>query len=246
MLTKHIFFISDDNEFIDIINSNLESEGYLVNTSQLYENIIEILMYFKFSAILIDIFFCKNINSNKNKTIKLELDQDAKLNSIEKSFDIIKMIKESVLYEVPIIAVINTTNLKDRVLVLQNKVDDCIIKSRDLTEMLLRLDFFINLYKSKEKDPNIIKIGDFIFNIQRKTLKKDNQLIQLTSNEMNLLKLLVEENQVTSRNKIAKILNINIRSVDVQINRLRKKIEIDEKKPTFLQTIRNEGYILYI
>ncbi|MFO1129807.1 MAG: response regulator transcription factor [Rickettsiales bacterium] len=216
---NHLLLIDEDVEFAKDIITNLEQHNYLVNFVPLYENSIDMLVYFKFELII--------VNINKHN-----------LNLIEK-------IKASLPYNIPIIAIMESNDTENRISILQNKADDCIIKQKDLRELILRIDFFINLYKLYEKDINIVKFGDFTFDIQRKILKKDNQIINLATSEFNLMKLLAEENKVISRDKIAKILKINTRSVDVQINRLRKKIESDETKPKFLQTIRNEGYILY-
>ena len=78
-------------------------------------------------------------------------------------------------------------------------------------------------------------------------LTKQNQIIHITPVEQLLLSVLGEKSgQVFSREKLAEILGAgqSPRSIDVQITRLRKKIEQDSKNPRYLQTVRGKGYML--
>lgn len=219
----HILFIDTDEKFKSSIIPILEQNGFLVSSSNSCENATDLLIYFKFNVIIIEVLQKNNVQ------IKF-----------------IETLKKSLIYRVPILGINLTNDIEHRIKILEVGADDCLLKPIDPRELILRMKNFIALYEYIEKDKNIIKFGTTNFNIRTKALLKDNKEIILTSTELNLLKLLIEANGMISRDRIAKFLDINPRSVDVQINRLRNKLEEDKKQPQFLQTIRNEGYILHL
>lgn len=91
-----------------------------------------------------------------------------------------------------------------------------------------------------------LHFGDIIYDKERGTLEQKGEIISLTSVENDLLKVLAQRaGQEVSREELASITHTeNERTIDVQINRLRKKIEQDSKNPRYLQTIRGKGYLL--
>ena len=102
----------------------------------------------------------------------------------------------------------------------------------------------------KKKDlAQIIKFGDFIFNINNRSLTKNGTEISITTGEYDLLKVFTERpKQPLSRDQLMQLakgkeLDVFDRSIDVQISRLRKIIEKDPNKPNFLQTKWGYGYI---
>ena len=87
----------------------------------------------------------------------------------------------------------------------------------------------------------------FVFNITNSELKKDNELIYLTESENNLLlKLINKRNDIVLREELAdqEFDETELRKVDVQVTRLRQKIETNAKQPQFIKTIRGKGYKL--
>ena len=105
------------------------------------------------------------------------------------------------------------------------------------------------LTDSKKLSENSIKFGDFIFNIQNRSLSKDGKSISITTGEFNLLKVFTERpKQPLSRDQIMQLargkeLDVFDRSIDVQISRIRKLIEDDPNNPKYLQTKWGFGYI---
>ena len=85
-------------------------------------------------------------------------------------------------------------------------------------------------------------------NLNKMTIKLNEKIKKINSSEKNVLvKMLSSPGKIFSREEIGKISKISKeRSIDVMITRLRKKIEIDPKNPKYLQTIRGEGYVLWI
>ena len=90
--------------------------------------------------------------------------------------------------------------------------------------------------------------GPFVFHLQRGELRKNGEMIRLTTREKDLLRLLSgRAGAAVARNELAaEGSEEGARSVDVQINRLRQKIEDDPSNPAFLQTVRGAGYVLHV
>jgi len=91
-------------------------------------------------------------------------------------------------------------------------------------------------------------MGDFTFHVGRGELKRQEESIKLTERERDLLRLFAQRIGVAvPRHELSNDDNTGSeRAIDVQINRLRRKIESDPSNPVYLQTVRGKGYILYI
>ena len=116
-------------------------------------------------------------------------------------------------------------------------------------ELLLRIKNILkrNSYITENKFNNDIEFGPFFFNINSMNLYKNGMLIHLTNSEQTLLKCFAGmPNKALSRDDINKMLRskIEIRSIDVAITRIRKKIEQDQRFPAYLQTVRGIGWKL--
>ena len=137
---------------------------------------------------------------------------------------------------------------------LETGVDDYLAKPFDPRELLLRIG---NILKrgAPAAPSGEIRMGNFIFHISRGELQRDGETVRLTERERELLRYFAERpGTPVSRHELAKGAdksadnNVEIgseRAVDVQINRLRRKIENDPANPVYLQTVRGKGYILY-
>jgi two-component system phosphate regulon response regulator OmpR len=92
-----------------------------------------------------------------------------------------------------------------------------------------------------------VRMGNFIFHIARGELKRDDETVRLTERERDLLRYFARRPGVpVSRHELAKDADSGgERAVDVQINRLRRKIENNPANPVYLQTVRGKGYILH-
>ena len=90
-------------------------------------------------------------------------------------------------------------------------------------------------------------MGEFVFHVSRGELKRDGETVRLTERERELLRYFAQRpGTPVSRLELAKDADSGgERAVDVQINRLRRKIEHDPANPVYLQTVRGKGYILY-
>lgn len=91
-------------------------------------------------------------------------------------------------------------------------------------------------------------MGDFIFHVSRGELKRGEEIIKLTERERDLLRQFAgRPGAPIPRHELASDDSTGSeRAIDVQINRLRRKIEADSSNPVYLQTVRGKGYILYV
>ena len=124
--------------------------------------------------------------------------------------------------------------------------DDYLIKPFEPTELILRIKKLLNPRINNIRVDKKYYFGDLIYESNTKKLNKNNKTVKLTTNEEYLLEILIKNiNKEISREYIGKILKIdsNLRSVDVIVARLRKKITSNSDS-SFLKTVRGKGYML--
>ncbi len=150
--------------------------------------------------------------------------------------------------KMPIILLTALSDPEHRVQGLESGADDYLTKPFDPRELILRAKNLLDLYKSNINEKNLIIFGDVNYNLTTKKLIKNKEEIFLSSTEQKLLEIFIANKGSTlSREDLSKKMGgLNDRSIDVQVVRLRQKIEEDQKQPKFLLTVRHEGYALYI
>jgi two-component system, OmpR family, phosphate regulon response regulator OmpR len=151
---------------------------------------------------------------------------------------------------VPICMLTALADAEDRISGLETGVDDYVSKPFEPRELLLRIKNILRRGQvptagSGSRDD--IRMGPCVFNITRGELKRDDEAVKLTERERDLMRLFaqriglpVPRHELTSDDSTG-----SERAIDVQINRLRRKIESDPSNPVYLQTVRGKGYILY-
>jgi len=145
--------------------------------------------------------------------------------------------------DLPILMLTARSEAGDRIAGLELGVDDYLTKPFEPKELLLRLENVL-----KRRGPAArreIVIGDCVFHRVRGELRRAGEPVKLTSRERDILRLLVQTlGRPVSRSELAEVGGGGTRSVDVQVNRLRRKLEPDPRHPVYLQTVRGEGYAL--
>ncbi|GHV24346.1 DNA-binding response regulator [Clostridia bacterium] len=152
--------------------------------------------------------------------------------------------------KIPILILTARTEEVDCVLGLEMGADDYITKPFSIKELCARVNAVIrrNEYTRTVEDEEILKCGNIVMNLGRRTVTKDNNVINLTMKEFDLLSLLMAaRGRVLDRHHLMeKVWDVNFsgdaRTVDVHIRYLRQKIEDEAEKPNYVRTVRGVGY----
>ncbi len=219
---SHILVVDDDDEIRILVKQFLDQNNFLVTTAKSAEDASKKIEIIKFDLIVLDIMMpgksgLEFIKENKNKL------------------------------KTPIILLTAKGEAAERVEGLEMGADDYLPKPFEPKELVLRIKNILN----KTTDKNIKKIINFenlTIDLNKKLIFKDNKDFKINSTEKKILEEMIgSPGKTFTRDEIATLINLNKeRSIDVIITRLRKKIEQDPKNPKYLQTIRGEGYVLWI
>lgn len=149
--------------------------------------------------------------------------------------------------EVPILMLTAMGEAGDRILGLKAGADDYLAKPFEPEELLLRITSILRRVQQPATAGGVIRFGGFSFDPVKGELKSGEQVIYLTTGEQQLLRAFARSPGVTiSRHDLTRQSGgPEGRAVDVQITRLRRKIETDPKAPRYLQTVWGEGYVLW-
>ena len=218
-ITYNLLVIDDDERIRNLLSQYLIKEGFIVSTANGAEQARKKIQLLKFDLIILDIMMPGDDG--------LVLTKEIRDNS-----------------DIPIILLTAKSGTDSKIEGLEVGADDYLTKPFNPKELLLRVLSILKRSKSEDNIDNEIFFGDYTLNIEKKELTKAKDRVYLTDREMNLLIALAKSpGQPLNREKLAGIDEPG-RSVDVGINRLRRKIEKDPRMPLWLQTVRGEGYIL--
>jgi two-component system phosphate regulon response regulator OmpR len=138
----------------------------------------------------------------------------------------------------------------DRINGLTVGADDYLAKPFEPQELLLRIEAILRRTQGKGGERGRVMLGSFTFDLERCELFEGEQLVRLTEGEAKLLKRLAQsrDRAIDRFDLAAEIseaaVDASARAIDVQVTRLRRKIEADPKNPRYLQTVRGVGYML--
>ena len=215
----NLLVVDDDERIRNLLSQYLIKEGFIVSTANGADIARKKIQLIKFDLIILDIMMPGDDG--------LTLTQEIRNNS-----------------DIPIILLTAKSGTDSKIEGLEIGADDYLTKPFNPKELLLRILSILKRSKAEDGVDNEIFFGDFILNIEKRELTKSKERVYLTDREMNLLIALAKSpGQPLNREKLAGIDEPG-RSVDVGINRLRRKIEKDPRMPLWLQTVRGEGYIL--
>lgn len=220
----HILIVDDDIRILKLLKKFLERNNFLVSSATSAKEAFVLIETFVFDLIILDVMM-PDITG-------LEFAE-----KIRKSDKVL-----------PIVMLTALSEPEDRIKGLEAGAKDYVTKPFEPRELLLRINNLIDSHNIYKKEQQIIRIGTVSFDLALKNLTQDGVNIPLSTTEQRLLELLIEsKNEVVSRDELSvKMGGLNPRSIDVQIVRLRNKLEFEPKTPKYLKTIRNSGYVLYI
>jgi len=227
MDSKKILVVDDEKPISDIIKFNLVKEGYNVVCAFDGDEALKMVYQVNPDLVILDVMLPK-------------LD----------GFQVCRKIRES--FSMPIIMLTAKEEEVDKVLGLELGADDYITKPFGMRELIARVK--ANLRRidiavvPEDTTSRIITSANLSINLERYEVKKDDEVIELTLREFELLKFLsMQENQIFTREQLLKDVwgyeyFGDIRTVDVTVRRLREKVEDDSSSPKFVMTKRGVGY----
>ena len=218
----HILVVDDDNGIRSLVKKFLNENNYLVTTADSAEDASDKIKIIKFDLIVLDIMM-----PGKNG---LEFIEENKRN-----------------LDTPVILLTAKGEAKERIEGLEVGADDYLPKPFEPKELILRIKNIIDKTKKTEQK-RIIEFENIKIDLNKLLIIRDQKEFKINNTEKTILeKMINSPGKTFSREDIGKLINLDKeRSIDVIITRLRKKIEIDQKSPKFLQTIRGAGYVLWI
>jgi two-component system phosphate regulon response regulator OmpR len=223
----HILVVDDDRRVRELLSRFLYEQGFRVTAAGNVPEARTKAQCFVFDALVLDVMMPG-----------------------ESGFDYAREVRQT--SRVPILMLTARSNPNDRVMGLEIGADDYLPKPFEPRELILRLS---NIIKRRSPDGggraqghDTVTFGPFAYRIDRGELRREDELIRITEREREILTILaqaaganVEREALAGSGGLAAE-----RSIDVQINRLRRKTEVDPANPLFLQTVRGVGYRLAV
>ena len=217
----HILVVDDDDRLRDLLKQYLAGNGYRVTAAGDAAQARARLHGMAFDLIVLDVMMPGEDGLSLTASLKEESDT-------------------------PILLLTARSEPEDRIDGLERGADDYLAKPFEPRELVLRIS---NLLRRAQRamPAAVLRLGERRFDVERTELTRNDLPVRLTPAEGRLLQALARRPGVTlSRDVLVAESRIegNARTVDVQVTRLRRKIEPDPRFPRYLQTVRGEGYVL--
>ena len=219
----HILVVDDDRRIRELLASYLSSNGYRVTAAANALEARRAMEGLAFDVIVLDVMM-----PGENG-----LDFAASLRAQTNG--------------VPILMLSARSDAADRIKGLAQGSDDYLGKPFEPEELLLRLRNLVKRLEPANVAPRHARFGDCVFDVETGELHRGGERVHVTGRERDILRLLVQH----AGHPVARAAfqpqggDETARAIDVQVNRLRQKIEKDPGQPVYLQTVRGEGYCLY-
>lgn len=220
----HLLVVDDDTRIRTLLSQYLTENGYRITTATTAADARRILAGMDFDLMILDVMMPG-----------------------ESGLSLAKSLRD--IRDVPILMLTALSETDHRIAGLEAGADDYLPKPFDPRELLLRIN---NILKRGAK-PEPFKVeqvvfGPYTFNIAKRELKKGAELIRLTDREQEILSMFAGApgETIPRHELVGRELDVGERTIDVQINRLRRKIENDPANPLWLQTVRGIGYRLSV
>ncbi len=222
-VAPHILVVDDDTRLRELLQQFLSDNGLLVSIAQDAADARRLLSGIDFDLIVMDVMMPGEDGLQLTESLRRES-------------------------TIPILMLTALGEIENRIEGLERGVDDYLAKPFEPRELLLRIATILRRAgQAPATQPAEVCFGPCRFDLERDELIRDGDPVRLTALEQSLLHTLaLNAGGTLSRETLIRESRIegNARTVDVQVTRLRRKIEPDPRQPRYLQTVRGEGYIL--
>jgi two-component system phosphate regulon response regulator OmpR len=224
----HVLVVDDDRRLRELLARFLAQHGYRVSTAASAAEARAKRESLVFDALVLDVMMPG-----------------------ENGFDLARGIRAE--SQIPILMLTARADAADRVTGLEIGADDYLPKPFETRELILRLGNILRRSADRREraaapaSAESIRFGPFLFRFERSELRRGSEAIRITEREREILTILGRKAGANvAREALSGGGSLNERTVDVQINRLRRKIEVDPANPVYLQTVRGIGYRLLV
>lgn len=224
----HILVVDDDARLRQLLSRFLTENGFLVTTAVDAENARDILRYLAYDILILDVMMPGEDGMALTKRLKTE----------------------GVLTPVLLLTALGET--EQRISGFESGADDYLAKPFEPRELLLRIHAILRRTQAAKpaEKKSILPLGRWQLDVEKGELQdvQNGARVLLTSVEHTLVRALASrKGEVVSREDLAEMCEMSAseRSIDVQITRLRKKVEDDPRVPKYIQTVRGKGYVLW-
>ncbi len=217
----HVLVVDDDDRLLDLLRRYLGGNGYRVTAASDAAEARGRMHSMAFDLVVLDVMMPG-----------------------EDGFSLTAWLRQ--VSDTPILLLTARGEPADRIAGLERGADDYLVKPFEPRELVLRLSNLLRRAPRTAPDA-VLRLGDHSFHVERSALTRNDRAVHLSPVEARLLRTLARRPGVTfSRRLLIAESGIEggARTVDVQVTRLRRKIEPDPRHPRYLQTVRGEGYVL--
>lgn len=227
----HLLIVDDDERIRQLLQKFLMRNGFMASGARDAAHARKLLDGLSFDLIVLDVMMPGEDGLSLCRDIRA---QDA----------------------TPILLLTAKGEAEDRIEGLEAGADDYLAKPFEPKELLLRINAILRRVPTPAEEnsvPQVLHLGPIRYDIERGEMLEGQELIRLTATEAALMRIFSNQpGETISRTELVSLLNrdkvggepVQERAVDVQITRLRRKIEVNPKQPRYLQTVRGAGYML--
>lgn len=224
-LPPHILVVDDDPRLREALRRFLSQHGFVVTGAQDAADARARLEGLQFDLIVLDVMMPG-----------------------ESGVDLCRHL--STVADTPVLLLTAKGEAAERIQGLEAGADDYLVKPFEPQELVLRLRAILRRHgrRTAPVGGGLVRLGRWLFDAARDELRAGAEVVRLTSMESGLLRVLAAEpGMVLTREALVERAGVdaaNARTIDVQVTRLRRKLEDDPREPRYLQTVRGEGYVL--
>ena len=216
----HLLVVDDDARLCELLRRYLSDSGFRVTTARDASEARLSLATFAFDLVVLDVMMPGESGLELTRALRSE-------------------------GRVPVLLLTAMAEPEDRVNGLEQGADDYLSKPFEPRELVLRIRNLLQRRPAADMASRDVRFGGCRFDVARGELYRGSDIVHLTAAEAGLLSLLAQKpGEAVSREELSLSLSGNARNVDVQMTRLRRKIERDPRFPRYLQTVRGTGYTL--